>query len=79
MDDGASAYTWLQFQVNSAQRAACGFKVSNNPSASDDPMIVFETLADVQLDPASNQMSLYDWGNANCCLPKTQFSAALAG
>jgi predicted phage baseplate assembly protein len=40
---------------------------------------VFETLADALLDPASDAMSLYDWGNANCCLPKTQFSAALVG
>jgi hypothetical protein len=79
MDDGASAHTWLQFQVNSPQPLLAGFKVSNNPSASDDPVIVFETLMDVQLDPASNQMSLYDWGNANCCLPQTEFSATLAG
>ncbi len=79
MDDGASAHTWLQFQVNSQQPVLAGFKVSNNPSASDDPVIVFETLMDAQLDPASNQMALYDWGNANCCLPKTEFSATLAG
>jgi hypothetical protein len=79
MDDGASAYTWLQFQVNASQSLLAGFKVSNNPSASDDPVIVFETLADAQLDPAGNQMSLYDWGNASCCLPKTQLSTALAG
>jgi len=79
MDDGASAHTWLQFQVNSPQPLLAGFKVSNNPSASDDPIIVFETLMDVQLDPGSNQMSLYDWGNANCCLPQTEFSAMLVG
>jgi len=79
MDDGASAHTWLQFQVNAQQPLLAGFKVSNNPSASDDPVIVFETLADAQLDPAGNQMSLYDWGNTGCCLSKTQFSAALAG
>jgi hypothetical protein len=79
MDDGASAYTWLQFQVNTPHLLLSGFKVSNNPSASDDPVIVFETLTDVQLDPTSNQMSLYDWKNTNCCLPKTQLSAALEG
>src|SRR5215470_190519 len=79
MDDGASAHTWLQFQVNSAQPLLAGFKVSNNPSASDDPVIVFETLMDVQLDPTCNEMSLYDWGNLDCCLSKTQLSAALAG
>jgi hypothetical protein len=79
MDDGASAYTWLQFQVNSAQTLAAGFKVSNNPSASDDQVIVFETLMDAQLDDTSNSMPLYNWGNANCCLSSSQFSAALAG
>jgi hypothetical protein len=79
MDDGASAYTWLQFQVSAPQLLLSGFKVSNNPSASDDPVIVFETLADAQLDPTSNQMLLYNWKNADCCLPKTQFSAALEG
>jgi len=79
MDDGASAYTWLQFQANTAVALLAGFKVSNNPSASDDPVIVFETLTDALVDPANNQMSLYDWGNANCCLPKSQLSAALVG
>lgn len=79
MDDGASAYTWLQFQVNSPQSLPAGFKVSNNPSASDDPVIVFETLIDAQLDPSCNQMPLYNWGNTNCCLRKTQFSATLVG
>ena len=79
MDDGASAHTWLQFQVNSAQPLLAGFKVSNDPSASDDPVIVFETLMDVQLDPTCNEMSLYDWGNLDCCLSQTQLSAALAG
>jgi len=79
MDDGASAFTWLQFQVNTGQPLLKGFKVSNNPSTSDDPVIVFETLADAQLDPINNQMSLYDWGNSNCCLRKTAFSAALVG
>ena len=56
-----------------------GFKVTNNPSASDDPVVVFETLADAQLDPGGNQMSIYDWGNTNCCLSKDSFSTALAG
>jgi len=79
MDDGASASTFLQFQVNSSQSLTNGFKVSNKPSSSDDPVIVFETLLDVQLEPAHNRISLYDWGNSQCCLPKTASSAALAG
>lgn len=79
MDDGASAFTWLQFQVNARQLLLKGFKVSNNPSTGDDPVIVFETLADAQLEPANNQMRLYGWGNTDCCLPRTALSATLDG
>lgn len=81
MDEGASAHTWLQFQVSAPQilPASPGFKVSNRPSAIDEPVLVFETLGEIQLDPAHNQMSLYDWGNSNCCLPSEALSAALVG
>jgi hypothetical protein len=81
MDEGASAHTWLQFQVNTAQTLSGnpGFKVSNHPITSDEPVIVFETLGSAALDPVHNQMTLYDWGNSNCCLPGTAVSAALAG
>src|SRR4051812_19755620 len=79
MDNGASAFTWLAFKVNAPQPLLAGFKVTNHPSASDDPVVVFETLADAQLDPDGNQMPIYDWGNADCCLRKGQFSTALAG
>jgi hypothetical protein len=81
MDEGASAHTWLQFQVNASQvlTGDPGFKVSNQPGTSDEPIIVFETLGETTLDPAHNQMSLYDWGNTNCCLPSQAVSAALAG
>ena len=81
MDEGASAYTWLQFQVDAIQVLAGdpGFKVSNRPSTSDEPVIVFETLGGTTLDPAHNQMVLYDWGNSNCCLPIQAVNAALVG
>jgi hypothetical protein len=79
MDDGASAYTWLAFQVNDTASLPAGFKVSNHPSASDDPVLVFETMADAQLVKANNKILLYDWGNSNCCLPKAATSAALKG
>lgn len=79
MDNGASALTWLQFQVNTSQVVGKGFKVSNNPSSSDDPVIVFETLTDVQFEPVHSQMLLFDWGNSKCCLPKSASSAALDG
>lgn len=79
MDDGASAFTWLEFQVNAPVSLPAGTKVSNNPSASDDPVLVFETSSDAQLLPAKNQMPLYDWGNSNCCLPQNALSAVLLG
>ncbi len=81
MDEGAAAHTWLQFQVTEAVTLASnpGFKVGNTPSSSTDPVIVFETMGSAALDPAHNGMRLYDWGNANCCLPATAFSATLVG
>jgi hypothetical protein len=79
MDDGASAFTFLGFQVNASQSLPAGAQVSNRPSSSDDPVIIFETLIDARLAPVNNQMPLYDWGNSNCCLPRTASSAALSG
>ncbi|HEV2962498.1 MAG TPA: baseplate J/gp47 family protein [Candidatus Angelobacter sp.] len=81
IDEGASAHTWLQFQVNQQQTLPVnpGFKVSNNPNTSDDPVIVFETMGSATLDPLLNRISLYDWGNRNCCLPKQALNAALVG
>ncbi len=46
MDEGASARTWLQFQVSDVEMLSSdpGFKVSNQPSSSTEPVIVFETM-----------------------------------
>jgi hypothetical protein len=81
MDEGASAQTWLQFQVNAPQIVGGpkGFKVGNQPEVSGDPVIVFETAGQVAMAPAHNQMLLYGYGNANCCLPASALTAALAG
>ena len=79
MDEGASAHTWLQFQVNAPQSLPANFKVSNRPATSDEPVIVFETPGPITLDPALNALALYDWGNQNCCLPPDALNAALAG
>jgi hypothetical protein len=81
MDEGASAQTWLQFQVNAPQIVGGpkGFKVSNQPEVAGDPVIVFETSGEVAMDPSFNKMLLYDYGNTNCCLPAGALSAALAG
>lgn len=81
MDEGASAYTWLQFQVSQPYTltGTPGFKVSNRPITTDEPIVVFETLGEATLNPAHNQISLYEWGNRNCFLPSNALSAALAG
>ena len=79
MDEGASAYTWLQFQVNDDASLPSDFQVAVKPTSSDEPAIVFEPLGSVRLDPALNQISLYDWGNPKCCVPRQALSAALVG
>ncbi|HVN06240.1 MAG TPA: hypothetical protein VMT86_17580 [Bryobacteraceae bacterium] len=79
MDDGASAYTWLQFQVNEVHEVTTAFQVSNHPKSQSDAVLVFEPLAGARLDPAHNNISLYTWGNTGCCLPQTAVAAVLAG
>lgn len=79
MDEGASAYAWLQFQVNDVRVVNSALKVSNRPVSSSETVIVFEPLQATRLDPAHNAMALYTWGNSGCCLPSTAISAALSG
>ena len=85
MDQGASAYTWLQFQVNTTTTLSSqpGLRVSNKPSRADEPLIVFETetpdAVTVTLRPEHNQMTVYDWEHQNCCLPSDALSVALVG
>jgi Baseplate J-like protein len=42
-------------------------------------VIVFEPMQDAVLYPELNQMSLYTWGNTNCCLPAGATEATLLG
>jgi Baseplate J-like protein len=81
MDEGASAYAWLQFQVNSdvLLPANPGLRVTNQPRRDDEPIIVFETLGPATLRVDHNHMSLYTWGNRRCCLPAGSLSATLNG
>lgn len=81
MDPGAAAYTWLQLQVNSAQSltASSPLQVSNLRLRADEPLIIFETLGAARFFPEHNSMTLYNWGNKDCCLPATALSATLAG
>ncbi len=79
MDEGASAFTWLQFQVSEVHELTTTFQVSSRPKSQADVVVVFEPLAPVRLDPAHNTMPLYTWGNTGCCLPQTALGAALQG
>ena len=81
IDEGASAHTWLQFQVNTVTTLSAnpGLRVSTRPRRPDEPIVVFETLTTATFYPEHNQMSIYDWGNQACCLPRTSTTAALVG
>src|SRR6266702_3550934 len=84
MDQGASASTFLQMQVNTTHTLLSGqfnpgLQVSNLPGTSTDQLIVFETLGGATLRPQHNKMSIYTWGNQSCCLPATALSVALQG
>jgi hypothetical protein len=79
MDEGASASTWLQFQVSDVQTVTRELKVTNLPKSDQEPLVVFEPLAATRLDPLHNQMLLFTWGNTDCCLPQSALSAALQG
>ena len=81
MDQGVSAYTWLQFQVNAVQLLPSnpGLRVTNKPVSENEPIIVFETHGEVTVRKEHNEMPVYAWGNADCCLPSDALSLALAG
>jgi hypothetical protein len=77
MDEGASAHTWLQFQVlgtNEKHLLPEGFQVQTA-----DGDVVFETLGDYVLEPRFNGTLIYDWGTTDCCLPSDSVSAVVVG
>jgi len=81
MDEGASAHTWLQFQVNTTSPVLlpAGFPVSTKPRGGNERIIVFETYTAATLRTEHNAIQIYDLGNTNCCLPGTSLSVALVG
>ena len=81
LDEGASAFAWLQFQVNSIATVPTspGIRVSNRPLRVDEPLVVYETNGSPTLYPEHNQLAIYDWGNQDCCLPRAATSLALVG
>ena len=79
LDNGASACTWLAFQVNALHSLASGdaLRVANRQLNNDEPTIVFETASAATLSPDRNAIPLYNWGNVGCCLPAGALSAEL--
>ena len=78
LDEGASAHAWLQFRVAQQHLLPAGFAVST-VSPAREGAVVFETAAPRALFPEQNELLLYDWGNPECCLPRTATSATLRG
>jgi hypothetical protein len=79
MDEGTSASTWLQFNVNGVHTLTRDLRISNQPKTAAEPLIIFEPLAETRLDARHNTIALYTWGNDKCCLPPTALSMALNG
>lgn len=81
MDQGSSAFAWLQFQVNESVKLPKdrGLRVRNKPVRDIETIIVFETHGDSTLLPEYNELPVYAATNADCCLPKDALSLMLAG
>jgi hypothetical protein len=50
-----------------------------DPRHAVEPIIVFETLDDATLASSLNDLRLYDWDRADCCLAADAYEAALIG
>ena len=93
MHDGANARVWVHLDVDAPTVLPAATRlltrlVGFDPVISDpkierdaralDPL-VFETMTEAQLHPALNAMPLYEWSDAECCLPRGATRATLAG
>ncbi|MBV8138813.1 MAG: putative baseplate assembly protein [Deltaproteobacteria bacterium] len=70
----AGRKTQMLTQVNAPRGA---FPLDQVQTASTQGAVVFETLHDVTLHAANNQMQFYTWGDDSCCLPKGATEATL--
>lgn len=92
--DGANARAWVQVQVDAPctlpARTPVLTKVGGAPPrllpasaelalARQQQPLVFETMHDIRLDPALNQIDFYTWGDEGCCLPVGTTRATLRG
>jgi len=70
------AGTQLLTQVN-APRGAFSTDPVRMQAALDQEAVVFETLHDITLHAAHNEMQFYTWGDDSCCLPQGATEATL--
>ncbi len=79
MDQGAAAYTWLQFQVAQTMTIPKGLAISNKPAGAAEQILVFETQTTATLRPDHNEIPVFSWSQGDCCLPSDALSLILAG
>jgi hypothetical protein len=81
LDEGAAAWTWLQFTVTERHTLAPERRllVTTRRFRDDEPLIAFETIAGATFDPDLNEMFAYDWGNRACCLPQDALRLTIRG
>jgi hypothetical protein len=95
MHDGSNARVWAQLQVNAddvvlPRGTQLLTRVGDQrPRLAEDSLEleralsvgpeVFETLHEVRLFEAHNELKFYTWGNRECCLPKGAKRATLRG
>lgn len=92
MHDGCNARVWVQIQVNTGTFVGKGTRLltrisgkESSPTLTDkeyeEAMAlkpeVFETMHNVDLFEAHNEMQFYTWVNTECCLPKGATMATL--
>jgi len=70
------AGTPLLTQVN-APRGAFSPDPNQTQAAQNQGTVVFETLQDITLHAAHNEMQFYTWGDDSCCLPQGATEATL--
>lgn len=92
VQDGCNARTWMHLEVSvpvsldgtktqfyTRVPGAPASLTGNERQAMAMGVVIFEGMQQAQLFQEHNQMSLYAWGEENCCLPKSATEATLLG
>jgi hypothetical protein len=74
MHEGCSARVFLHFTADTGLDLRAPVAARAGP---DEPPVVFETLHDLRLRAAHNEIELYTWSDERCCLPAGATRATL--